>query len=97
LNRAEVLSLLESRREEIRHRFSVDSLSLFGSAARDEMRADSDVDVLVRFAGPVTFGAYMGLLGYLEELFQTKVDLVTEAMIKPRMRAHVEKDLIRVA
>ncbi|MCL4682938.1 MAG: nucleotidyltransferase family protein [Rhodocyclaceae bacterium] len=84
-------------REEIMRRFAVKSLSLFGSAARDEMREGSDVDVLVEFDGPATFGGYMGLKDYLENLLGTTVDLVTEKGLKPRARKHVEQDLIHVA
>ena len=96
-NRSKILSVLNVHREEIMHRFAVKSLSLFGSAARDEMREGSDVDVLVEFDGPATFGGYMGLKDYLENLLGTTVDLVTEKGLKPRARKHVEQDLIHVA
>jgi predicted nucleotidyltransferase len=96
-NRSKILSALNMHREEIMRRFAVKSLSLFGSAARDEMREGSDVDVLVEFDGPATFGGYMGLKDYLENLLGTTVDLVTEKGLKPRARKHVEQDLIHVA
>ncbi len=97
MNRAEVLKLIDERRDELRQRFGAHRLALFGSAARDEMREDSDIDVLVEFDGPATFDGYVALKDYLEELFGAKVDLATEAMIKPRLRRHIEKDLLRVA
>ncbi|MBE7422132.1 MAG: nucleotidyltransferase family protein [Zoogloeaceae bacterium] len=96
-NRSKILSVLKAHREEIMRRFAVRSLSLFGSAARDEMREDSDVDVLVEFDGPATFDGYMGLKDYLESLLGTTVDLVTRKGLKPRARRHVEQDLIHVA
>jgi predicted nucleotidyltransferase len=97
MNRDQVLATLNSRREEIMRRFEVRHLGIFGSCARGEMRPDSDIDVLVEFEGPATFDGYVGLQTYLEELFGLKVDLATEAMIKPRLRRHIEKDLLRVA
>lgn len=75
----------------------LESLALFGSAARDELREESDVDVLVAFRGVPTFTAYWGLKQYLEALLHKRVDLVTESGLKPRARAYVEKDMIRVA
>ena len=72
-------------------------MALFGSAARDELREDSDIDVLVEFEGPATFDGFLGLKTYLEGIFHAKVDLATDAMIKPRLRRHIEKDIIRVA
>ena len=97
MNRAMILDLLNKHRDEFMHRFGARHLALFGSAARDELREDSDIDVLVGFEGPATFDRYVGLKDYLEDLFGAKVDLATEAMIKPRLRRHIEKDLLRVA
>lgn len=97
MNRTTIVDLLNKHRDEFLNRFGARHLALFGSAARDELRDDSDIDVLVEFDGPATFDRYMGLKVYLEDLFGATVDLATEAMIKPRLRRHIEKDLLRVA
>jgi len=97
MNRDMILDLLNQHRDECLKRFGARHLALFGSAARDELRVDSDIDVLVEFDGPATFDGYVGLKDYLEDLFGAKVDLATEAMIKPRLRRYIEKDLLRVA
>ena len=97
MNRAMILDLLNKHRDEFMHRFGARHLALFGSAARDELREDSDIDVLVEFEGPATFDGYVGLVDYLEQLLGRRVDLVTEKGLKPRARRYVEKDLIRVA
>lgn len=97
MNRAEILALLHAQRAELARRFGARSLALFGSAARDEMRPDSDVDLLVDFDGPATFDGYFSLKDYLEQTLGRTVDLVTVKGLKPRARAHVERDLIRVA
>lgn len=93
----QVLNLLREHADELRARFGVSSIALFGSHARDEAGPDSDVDLLVDFEGEVTFGGYMGLIDYLEELFGVGVDLVTVGSLKPRVRPYVERDLIHVA
>ena len=92
-----LLSLLTKNREEIVRRFGIKKLGIFGSAARNEMHAGSDIDVLVEFQALPTFDAYMDLKFYLENLFHMSVDLVIEDTVKPRMRPLIEKDLIRVA
>jgi hypothetical protein len=97
MNKERILSLLASRREDILVRFGVKKLGVFGSAARDDMRSDSDVDILVEFQDAATFDRYMDLKAYLEALLETAVDLVTEDALKPRMRPHIEKDMVRVA
>lgn len=97
MDRATILPTLQTHQHEIRSRFGAKQLALFGSAARDELRPDSDIDVLVEFDGPVTFDRYFDLKAYLESLLSRQVDLVTERGLKPRARRHVQKDLIRVA
>lgn len=97
MNRAMILDLLNRHRDECLKRYGARHVALFGSAARDELREDSDIDVLVGFEGPATYDGYFNLKTYLEELLGRPVDLVTEKGLKPRARRHVEKDLIRVA
>ena len=96
MSKERILSLLASRREDMRARFGVKKLGVFGSAARDDMRYESDVDILVEFQDAATFDRYMDLKAYLEALLGMAVDLVTEDALKPRMRPLIEKDLVRV-
>lgn len=96
-DRDQILRTLSAHRQELAQRFGVKQLSLFGSAARDQLRYDSDVDVLVEFDGDATYDGYFKLQDYLQALLGRSVDLVTERGLKPRARQHVQKDLVRVA
>ena len=96
-NRTQILAVLADSRQEIATRYGVERLALFGSAARDELGASSDVDVLVEFAGPATFNAYMDLKFYLEDVLGRPVDLVTDKALRRELRPYVEKEMIRVA
>jgi len=71
-------------------------LSLFGSALRDELGPDSDIDILVTLATP-TLRNFMGLALYLEKILGRKVDLATDAMIRERMRERIDEEAIQVA
>jgi len=95
--KAAILETLSRHSHEISERFGIKHLSLFGSAARDELREDSDIDVLVEFERATTYDGYFDLKEFLEQLLGRRVDLVTERGLKPRARRNVEKDLIRVA
>lgn len=75
----------------------VRSLSVFGSVARGQARADSDLDFLVEFDGPATFDRYMGLKELLEGEFACRVDLVTLRALKPALRDEVLGEAVRVA
>ena len=97
MDRAAVIDILKQHRAELEAQFGVRRLALFGSAARDQMRSDSDIDVLVELAAPVSYERYFALLERLERLLGRRVDLVTERGLKPRARRHVEQDLVRVA
>ena len=97
MNKTAILEKLNQHSDEILDRFGAKHLSLFGSATRDELRDDSDIDVLVEFERAATYDGYFDLKELLEQLLGRRVDLVTEKGLKPRARRHVEKDLIRVA
>jgi predicted nucleotidyltransferase len=92
--RNNVVDVLRSRRTAIK-RYGVKSLALFGSAARNNLRKKSDVDILVQFTKP-TWANYIGLKFYLEDLLGREVDLVTPKGLKPAVRSSVERDLLHV-
>ena len=92
-----VLTKLKERIEEIRQRFSVRNLSIFGSIARGESTDDSDVDVLVVFDREGSFDLFMDLKFYLEDLLGVKIDLVTDKALRPQIRRAIEQELIHVA
>ena len=96
MNRDQVLAVLRRHRQEIEQRFAIKHFSVFGSAARDELRDDSDIDVRVEFKGRTTFDGYMDLTFYLETLLGRNVDLVTHDAVKPRMRPMMEQEAIHV-
>ena len=91
------LHILETHRRELRERFGVKSLRLFGSVARDEASEQSDVDVLVDFDETPSLFGFLRLRGYLQDLLGAKVDLITESGLKERARPYVEKDALNVA
>ena len=75
--------------------FGVRTLGIFGSHARGGARPDSDLDVLVEFERR-TFDDFMGLKLMLEDLFGRPVDLVLADRIKPRLRARILSEVVRV-
>jgi len=72
-------------------RYRVRELSLFGSAARGEMRPDSDIDILVEFLpdSAIDLVDYAGLMLDLSRLLGRKVDLVSKNGLKPLIRTSV--------
>jgi len=72
-------------------RYHVKELAVFGSAARNELRPDSDIDLLVEFLP----GARVDLLQHLaaerelSELLGRKVDLVSRRALRSALREEV--------
>jgi uncharacterized protein len=93
-HREDVISLL--RQQMVQSRFGIQSLSLFGSVARNEATATSDLDFVVDFEGVVTFDRYMDLKIFLEDLFNRKIDLAIEGSLKPQIRQRVFEEAILI-
>lgn len=81
----------EARLADLCRRYQVRELSFFGSAARGEMRPDSDIDLLVEFLpdAKVDLVDHAGLMLDLAQLLGRKVDLVSKKGLKPLIRASV--------
>jgi len=94
--RTRVLELLTQSKPILAVRYGVTQLALFGSAARDTGRSDSDIDILVAFDGPATSERYFGVQFYLEDLFGRPVDLVTEKALRAELRPFIEKEAVHV-
>ena len=87
-----ILEELSQRESEFALRFGVRRIGIFGSRARGDATATSDIDVLVEMDKP-TFGAYMDLKFMLEDLFACSVDLVLAESLKPRIRPIVLQEV----
>ncbi len=69
-------------------------LTLFGSAGGDEFSPISDIDIAVEFQPGETPGLdFFGLERELEDIFQRKVDLVTEDSMSDRFRSRALEDV----
>ena len=66
---------------------------IFGSRARGDARPDSDIDILVKFLSPKSLLQVIHLQNILSDLFDKKVDLLTEGGVHPAIRPHIMNDL----
>ena len=96
MKRDKAIALLDAHKSILQKRFGVIALALFGSTARNMAEPDSDIDILVSFDGPATSRRYFGVQFYLEDLFSSPVDLVTEKALRPELRPYVEQEAIYV-
>jgi uncharacterized protein len=94
LTAAQIVETLREHRGELRQRFSVASIALFGSYAKDTQAEDSDLDFLVEFSQP-SYDNFVELSTYLEQLFDRRVDLITPAGIDSIRIPEVADDIRR--
>lgn len=71
-------------------------LGVFGSYARGENDANSDLDILVEFGVRISLLDLVGLEQDLSESLGLKVDLVTERALSKYVRPYVEKDYLPI-
>ena len=97
VKRSKVLEILAAHHSELRERFAVKSLALFGSVARDDSTAASDVDLLVEFDRPI---GLLHLIGTEQQLAQwlgvEKVDLVLRRAVIEELKGNIFQEAIDV-
>jgi hypothetical protein len=98
MTRTEVFKTLADQREKLKD-FSVKSLSVFGSVARDQALEHSDVDVLVEFeeGAPIGLFAFIRLKLFLEDLLGREVDLATRESLRVELRERILREAIHAA
>ena len=92
-----IYELLQANRERILQtasKYGAYNVRIFGSVARGEADASSDVDFLVEMEPGRSLFDLGGLLMDLQELLNCKVDIVTEKGLRQRIRERVLKEAI---
>lgn len=95
--RERILHLLRQHEEELRA-WGLTRLALFGSTARGDLGAQSDVDLLIEVDAASRFGlfAFLDLKADLADLLGRPVDLAFADAVRPRPRAAVLRDAVTV-
>ncbi len=89
--------LLQTKREDILRiaaKYGASNVRVFGSVARGEADAESDIDLLVNMEPGRSLFDLGGLLVDLEELLGCNVDVVTEDGLRERIRDRVLKEAV---
>lgn len=85
---------LRQRKDLFRQQYRITEMGIFGSYARGEQTAASDVDVLVDYEQAPTLAQLVELRDYLSDLMGKKVDIVTKRGLEPRLRDRVLAEII---
>jgi len=95
MDRQEIIARLRKNEAALRDR-GVRHAALFGSCARGEERADSDVDIMVEIDPAARIGVYeyVAIKDYIAGLFDIRVDVVRRDRLKPYVRPAATRDAI---
>jgi predicted nucleotidyltransferase len=91
----QIKEILTKAKPELQKRYPLSELGIFGSYARGDATEESDIDVLVDFNDRIGI-EFISLAFDIEDLFNTKVDVVSRGGIKPAYFDYVSQDLIYV-
>ncbi len=95
-NRETVLQELRRLKPDFEKRYGVTKIGIFGSFARNEIREDSDVDVVVEMNEPDLF--YMvHIKEALEQRFRMPVDVIRyRVMMNKYLKARIDREAVYV-
>jgi predicted nucleotidyltransferase len=90
----DIIAILRAALPQLREQWPIRSLALFGSRVRDDATPDSDLDVLVEFAQPVTISQFLALEERLASMTGLRIDLVSAAALKPHIGERVRAEAV---
>ncbi len=95
LNLKRITSILKEYKEELKEKYGVKEIGIFGSYVREEDKEKSDLDILVEFEEDAKIGLlkFVNMENYLSELTGVKVDLVEKSALKPRIGKHILEEV----
>lgn len=94
-SRETVLNQLKTLKAQLKQRYPIANMALFGSYARNEFTEQSDIDVLIEFNGKVG-SRFIELADEIEVFVGKKVDLVSMHGIRPQYFKSIERELVYV-
>jgi predicted nucleotidyltransferase len=97
-NVEEIKRIILQHKAEIKKKFKVKTIGVFGSYVRGEQKRGSDVDILVEFEedAEIGFFKFLDLEEFLSQKLGVKVDLVTKNALKPYIGKSILQEVIMI-
>ena len=94
--RDDVLAALRAALPELQRGWPIRSLAVFGSVAREEAGAASDLDILVEFDDSIILSDFLALEERLSAITGRSVELVSRRALKPFIGSHILREAVLV-
>jgi len=95
-NKEEILRTLKGLQAEIKTKYKVREIGVFGSVVRGEQKTTSDIDVLADFEDNADLFDLVGLGLFLEERLGQKVDVVPVRALRKEIKETVLKEVVNL-
>jgi predicted nucleotidyltransferase len=92
----EINRILKAHKQELREKYKVKEIGIFGSFVRGEEKKRGDVDILVEFEEVPDLLTFIEIEIYLEKLLKKKVDLVRKGAIRPELKKRILSEVMAV-
>ncbi|MFH1963310.1 MAG: nucleotidyltransferase family protein [bacterium] len=79
----EIEQIIQKNKKELKEKYGLKEIGIFGSYAKGEQDKNSDVDMLVEVERPMGFVKFIKLENHLSQLLGIKAELVTKKALKP--------------
>lgn len=96
IRRREIEDIIRRHKQELKQRFKLKEIGIFGSFVRGEQKKRSDIDILVELEEPISLLEFVALERHLSKLIGEKVDLVMKTALKPRIGKHILKEVMYI-
>jgi predicted nucleotidyltransferase len=90
IDKTNILKYLKEHYSELKNKYDVEQIGLFGSYARDQATKDSDIDIFVKMKP--TLSNYVNIKEELENAFKKNVDIVR---LRDRMNPYLQKTILK--
>jgi len=93
---AEITGILKKHEKELKMRYGVKRVGVFGSYTTGKAKEESDLDILVEFEQDADIGLlkFVEMENYLSDLLGIKVDLVEKLALKPMIGKRILKEVV---
>ena len=97
MKRESVIEILRDHKKVLQQKYGVIKIGVFGSYARNQQRADSDIDIAIEIIKEKkNLHNFLNIKRELERILGKKVDLGIESTLKPIIKEYVSKEIIYV-
>lgn len=92
----EIKNILDEHREELKGKYKITEIGVFGSYVRGEQKNRSDVDLLAQFGEPISLLGLVAAENYISDLLRMKVDLVPKEDVRPELKDRILKEVVYI-